>query len=930
MALVDSKKFSDKLEAPRVSRAICVLGPPGIENPDFQPLKHHKIAVLLTYLAVHRSASRERLTGLLWPELTQQKASTNLRGALHKLKTLAPGAIEKDGDQISLCLSWEVDLNLLTQAKSHRERRRAARYQGTLCEGIVLPDCDELEQWLSQLREDTHCAVVSNLIELSKQWADIGQLDQAVEAARSAVSIEPHSELAHGQLIETLVASADFSAAKRQFERLKEVLAEEFGSEPSAETAKLLERRPRGQGPRSNVPSALSSFLGRSLELDWIHMALEEHRCVTITGMGGVGKTELCLEACRRLAETEPPAEGIWYVRQAPLVDGSLLREVFEQTVALPSKGGRFWDNLKDAHCLLFVDNCEHLLEPAAELLRELLETCPKVRVLTTSREALKLPGETVLCLEPLPIPESAEDLAALLESPSIQLLLERGRAVAPELSISEENASAFLEICQGLDGIPLALELAGARLGMLSPEQLALRLSDRFRLLKGRPGDESRQKTLGALLDWSYETLEPELKELFASLSVFAGNFDLSAVEDICLPHESDWEALERLSALVEKSLVTVVASGRVKRYKLLETVKQYARAYLTKDDLDRLMNAHLEYYLKIARRAEAGLSGNEQKRWVVRLDAELPNIRAAVRRAEGRSHRIAGALELCLAPVRYWQIRDLRTAVRKLLPIVLNEALAIETDSVLIIRAQRLLGEFATDQGDLEEGRLRIEESLCLAVRVGDKVGQAHAHKAMGNLDYCIGQFVAAKSSYGLALKLFLEYGDQEGATACHNNLGLVAFEVGDYGEAQVKLSQSLEQARATQDHRSVALSLTNLGHLALKQGKDLEAQSSFAEALRLYRQLHEYWNPTLQTLKGLAQLCLAREEWEKAAQFLVLARKVIRRTRITEFVSTRASMAELEKRLAEKVGEKLFETYSAQYQAQEFDELFETLGF
>jgi predicted ATPase/DNA-binding SARP family transcriptional activator len=909
---------------------LCVLGPPGLQTSTRRPLKHHKIAVLIAYLAVHGATSRERLTGLFWPEVPQQKASTNLRGALHKLKGLAPGSVETVGDQVRLSSAWEVDLCLLQTASTHKERRRAAKFQGTLCEGIQLPDCEELEQWLVQLREDTQCAILSNLLQLSEKWLKGGNLDQAVESARAAVSLDPLSEPAHTQLIKSLIESGDRSAATRQFKLLQQTLADEFGAEPSPETLQIMTIAAKSDAPQHNLPSSLTSFLGRDTEIGCIETSLASNRCVTVTGMGGVGKTQLCLEVCRRIVQMSAPSDGVWFVRLAPLLDPGLLTETLEQSVLLTRNRSQFWTALEKASCLILVDNCEHILEECCTFLKALLQRCPGVRILATSREPLKLPGEKLLRLEPLALPDVSEDLDSVASNPSVRLLLERGQAVAPDLALTAENAPAIVEICEGLDGIPLALELAGARLNMLSPEQLALRLSDRFRLLRGRPGDETRQQTLGALLDWSYESLEDELKELFIRLSVFVGSFDLCAVEDVCLAAESEWEALDRMTALVEKSLVTTVTQGKVMRYKLLQTVKQYARSYLKSEEKDTLWDAHLQYYLKVARRSETGLSGSEQKRWARRLDAEIPNMHAAVRRASGRPHRICDVLELCLAPRQYWQIRDLRTAVRRTLPAILEEASKLGARSELLIRGSRLLGELATDQGDLVEGERHLAHSLELSRSHQDPDGVGHAYKALGNLWYCRSDLEKAWDNYSKASEIFEKLNHAQGLMDCENNLGLVAFELGNFEASGLRLSRSLAQAKELGDQRSVALSLTNLGHLDVHQGRLPEAEARLTEALHLYRELGDYGHPTLQTVNGLSQLALLKREWRECSRFLILAQKVAKETRVMTIDSRRWSTEKLEETLKNEIGRAAWEAYCSEFQSLSTRELINQLGY
>lgn len=871
------------------TRLIKLLGPPAIEQQEVVPLKHSKVAALLAVLAVDGPASRERLSGLLWPDLPQKKASANLRGALHKLRSLAEGSLEANGEQLSLSPLWQVDLLRLRSARSRGERARAAQAKGLLCEGIQLPGCDELEQWLSQHRQLLQTEVVDNLLELSRLSSQAGDHEAALEAARSAVAHDQLSEPAHTRLIEVLMSAGDRAEASRQLQRLARIFQEELGIEPSPETFALLQTRPR---PRKghNLPARLTGFFGRQAEVEQVRQALDAHRLVTVTGIGGVGKTQLCLEVARHQLSQKCPADGIWLVRLASLSPGSPIDEALAAVLGLPVDS--LLEQLSDKQSLILLDNCEHLMPRVREQALELLQNCPEVKLLVTSREPLQILGEQIIALAPLPLPDSSLSVAELAKLPALELLMERGRSLAPDLVLSEENAGALCQICCRLDGIPLALELAGARLGMLSPQQLLDRLEDRFQLLKSPGAKEPRQSTLSAMLDWSYQLLEPEARELLASLSIFEDSFELVAVEQVCLPEVADWQVLERLTSLADRSLVvSFSARDGSRRFRLLQTVKQFASQLLSESDLQRLVLAHLRYYHSLAQRASVGLSSAEQQGWLPRLDRELPNLRAAAARSLSGSQLVELGVDTCLALERYWQIRDLRSRVRD----YLDRALQHPLDPALQARARRLAGELACDQGDLEQAAAQLERAASLVQAQAAPLEGARIWKARGTLHYCGGKLREARQSYGQALESFAAQSCDEGVAACHNNLGLVAFELDELEEAEGWMQLSLEAAQAAGDERSLALSLTNLGHLRLKQQRWPSAEKLLRQALGIYHELREYWTPTRETLLGLGQVFLHHHDIEAAGLVVGALKALAYQTRTAGLPSTRLSVEE-----------------------------------
>jgi non-specific serine/threonine protein kinase len=409
---------------------------------------------------------------------------------------------------------------------------------------------------------------------------------------------------------------------------------------------------------RHNLPLPTTSFVARAGELAQLEQVLRASCLVTITGAGGCGKTRLALEVAR--THVEQFADGVWLIELAPLTEASLVTQTIATTLGIPSTGRPAADvlteSLRSRQILLVLDNCEHVIEASALVIERLLRSCPGLRVLATSRERLDVPGEAIHRVTGLALPAedaTAEDVA---RSEAGQLFLERARRLVPDLALDARGAAAVARICRRLDGIPLAIELAATAARALSLEDLAVRLDDRFRLLRnaGRTAPP-RHQTLRAAMDWSYHLLDADESRLFRNLAVFAGGFALDAAEAV---HGAD--ALPVLLRLIDKSLVVVERRGRGQRYRLLEIVRQYAEEKLVgSGQAAALRDRHRDWYLALAEEAVTGLSGPDQIEWLERLETEHDNLRAALAWCQadpdGAEHeeRLAGALG------RFWRDR-------------------------------------------------------------------------------------------------------------------------------------------------------------------------------------------------------------------------------------------------------------------------------
>ena len=390
-----------------------------------------------------------------------------------------------------------------------------------------------------------------------------------------------------------------------------------------------------------NLPRPLTSFVGRTHELDALTALLSSTRMVTLTGTGGCGKTRLAIEVADRVADRY--ADGVWFVDLAPLSDPALVLPAIAQVLGIREEVARplattVVDAVRARHLLLVLDNCEHLIEGCASVAQLLLDACPRLSLLATSREALRIPGEISWRVPSLSLPQPEVNLSptTAAQSEAVRLFTERAIAVQPAFQLTVTNVQAVAQICHELDGIPLALELAAARMHVLTAEELAARLDRRFSLLTGGSRTARlRQQTLQATVDWSYDLLTPEEQTLFARLSVFAGGWTLDAAEAVGSGDDLAAEdVVNVLTRLVEKSLVVAQAlDDGTTRYRLLETLRQYGRTRLeTCGELARVQHRHATYYLTLAERAEPELIGSHQLRWLDQLEREHDNLRAAL----------------------------------------------------------------------------------------------------------------------------------------------------------------------------------------------------------------------------------------------------------------------------------------------------------
>ncbi len=615
----------------------------------------------------------------------------------------------------------------------------------------------------------------------------------------------------------------------------------------------------------NNLSQQVTSFVGRGKELTEIKELLTRTRLLTLTGSGGTGKTRLSLQVGADLLDGS--GDGVWFVELASLTDPGLVPPTVAGVFGLREEAGKpilqtLTEYLKGKRLLLLLDNCEHLLDACAKLADAVLRQCPQVVILASSREGLGIAGETTYRVPSLSLPDPRKPCtpASLSGFESVRLFVERALQAQTGFTVTDQNAPALASICHRLDGIPLAIELAAARVRSLSVEEINNKLDQRFRLLTG--GSRTalpRQQTLRSLIDWSYDLLSDTEKALLCRLSVFSGGWTLEAAEQVCAGEPvEEWEVLEVLTGLADKSLVTPEQREGATRYRLLETVRQYARDRLLESgDGEQWRDRHLACCLSLGEEAEPHLRGAEQQAWLERLETEHDNLRAALDWSSQDPGNAEAGLRLAGAVWRFWYVRGHLGEGRERLA----QALEADRADTPAARAKALhgAGGLAWSQGDYAAARELQEESLAIRRELGDRRGIASVLGNLGNVAQCQGDYAAARGLQEESLAIRRELGDRRGMASTLGNLAVVAAVQGDYAAARVLQEESLALFRELGDRGGIATALVNLGTVSQEQGDYAGARGRYEESLVLYRELGDR-RGIVQTLEDLATLAAA----------------------------------------------------------------------
>jgi predicted ATPase/DNA-binding CsgD family transcriptional regulator len=653
-----------------------------------------------------------------------------------------------------------------------------------------------------------------------------------------------------------------------------------------------------------NLPADASTFVGRRRELAEVKQLLGRSRLVTLTGVGGVGKTRLALRAAAELRRAF--ADGVWLVDLSRLADPGLLAQAVAEALQIRDHSSRpalavLADHLRDRQLLLVLDNCEHMLEESAVLADTLLAAAPQVRIMATSRQGLNIRAEHIMPVPPLSLPEQGQPppaLPALTQFEAVVLFVERANAALSDFAVTETNREAVVEICRELDGIPLALELAAVRLRVLSAQELAKRLDDRFRLLTGaRKAETRRHETLRALIDWSFDLCAADERLFWARTAVFAGSFDLEAAEEVCCGQGLDDEDVVQLvSQLIDKSVILKEEHSTGVRYRLLETIRQYGLERLAESGEEEwLRRRHRDHYLRVAARANQEVFGPHEVEWFSRLKVEHADLRAALTFCRTDPDSVEDGLRMATNLLYHWItsyfLGEGRSWLDSMLavaaPATANRAAALWTNSWLAII-----------QGDVPAATWMLAEARSLAADLGEQSSLGYAElfsgfvamyggdaaTALGYYDEALARHRAIGNGHGEALTLirkamalsFLGDADrsialgEECLAVCegsgdiwHKSYALIALSIevwrqGDTRRAAELACQSLDYTRSLDDLLGIALNLEVLAWIGA-------SERQFERAGRLLGILRTVWRSVGSPLSGYGHLAAYREECE-----------------------------------------------------------------
>jgi predicted ATPase/class 3 adenylate cyclase len=655
----------------------------------------------------------------------------------------------------------------------------------------------------------------------------------------------------------------------------------------------------------NNLPLQLTSFIGREDEIENVKSLLDVHRLATLVGTGGVGKTRLALQVGADLLDRYE--DGVWFVELAPLSDGTLIVSELAPLFGVQGTDDRplveaLVAALRSKHALLIIDNCEHLVDPAAEIIEKILRACPNIRVLATSREALKIAGETV------------HRVASLKEDAAVELFSERANAATDSFSLTPQNRPTVAKICRRLDGIALAIELAAARVRAVDVDELFTRLDERFRILTG--GSRTalpRQQTMRALIDWSYDLLAPAEQALLRRVAVFAGGWTLDAASGVCADEDVQaWDILDQLTSLVDKSLVVAdmneaVAGSAKLRYRLLESTRQYAAEKLAASgERERLRRRHAEYFAQVARRSGASWSTTPTRTWIAPLDIEIDNLRSALdwALAEKQDPEIGGVLASELWP--FWfelgmsaeGLRYIEAALERedalskptlaqlwyAHSVCLNALFAKARDSAVrakqyyqelgdiagTMRAQIRHGETLTRLRLPDEAVGELTEALKFFSDTGDRRWANYALSSLSRNALWRGDVQLARDRSAQVLIEARSQGDDRLTSVSLNNLAEREFSIGNVGRAIELARESLAHDRNRKDAAALGFGLINLAAYLLSQGELDEARNLAHEGLR---RASDVQNSVLIAcaIQHLASIAAIRKDYECAALLL-----------------------------------------------------------
>jgi predicted ATPase/DNA-binding SARP family transcriptional activator len=634
----------------------------------------------------------------------------------------------------------------------------------------------------------------------------------------------------------------------------------------------------------NNIPVHLTSFIGRKREIAEVSQLLQINRLLTLVGAGGSGKTRLAAEVGRELVDAYEDA--VFWVELAPLTDPALVPQAAANAIGLRENSpleltAALVDYFKERKALLIFDNCEHLLAACVGIIDKLLTGTSSLQVLATSRERLQIPGEAIYLVPSLSTPtlerKNAPSADRLLEYEAVRLFCERARSVEYTFQFTDQNAPAVAQVCIRLDGIPLAIELAAARAKILTVEQIAARLDDRFNFLSTGSGSLlPRHQTLRAAIDWSYDLALPKEQILFRRLCIFAGGFTIEAAEDICSndPQYKDGilskEVLDLLARLIDKSLVQAETRNKKEaRYRILETIRQYGEEkLLLAGEETAVRKRHQQWYLELAERIAPTTFQQQESAWLETLESEHYNLRQALEWSISQENETDAAIRMAAALHYFWHLHGHWQEGRSYLKRALKQARR-DCDPIPLAKAYNGAGLLAWDQGDYIEAVPWFEKSLAIWRKLGDQKNMTRSLNYLGAVAWLSGEFQAAQDWLGESIKIGREFRYEEELALALGLRGVVERDQTHYEQATTLLQESIALCRKAGSKSIMADSLDTLGGVLSLQGDYDGANKVLAESLELARELGNLWGASFSTYK-LALVALKQRQYPQAAAF------------------------------------------------------------
>jgi predicted ATPase/DNA-binding SARP family transcriptional activator len=822
---------------------------------------------LLAYLVLQPATAqpRDKLAGVLWPDSAEENARSSLRHALWRLrKAIGDKYLQTDNSQITIVPGPGIRLDYSAFEADPRDQPVASllsvvsTYHGELLPGFY-------EDWADLARNRIEAAFQTWIRTLLEKLIGAGRWEEVSEWSERWISFGHAPEPAFRALMQAHAARGDAAAIAATYQRCVEALSKEMGLHPSPETEALFNQLAGGERPfdtsdagpstalrqrraRHNLPASSTPFIGRQRDLDALEELIQQEsvRLITLTGPGGIGKTRLALETAGLLVGSFE--DGAWFVDLAPVGDPGLTISTIAATLGVTERGDQpIIDSLKsflaDRQLLLVLDNFEHLVR-VAPAVSHLLAAAPAIKVLVTSRERLRLQGENDFPVSPLQVPDlSAASVDALHGFEAVRLFEDRAHAADRAFSLTDANAADIAQICRRLEGLPLAIELAAARIPLFTPNLLLERLETRLGTLTvGRRDAPARQQTMRSALEWSYSLLEEEERCLFNRLGIFTGGWMLEEARAVCqdgLPID----LVDGVSSLLDKSLI-FRDNSTIGRFGMLEVLREFAMEKLrASDEYDDIAARHAKAFSRLAARGREAIEGPDYLPWITRLEVEHDNLRGALRWTGLGEKNLPLALRLVADTSSFWVLRGYLTEGYANTSTVLSRT-GFDTDPLLLARATLAAAWLAYRLNHLDDARRLSMRGLELAQQIDDPILTGEALCQLGNVDTELGDYDSSPEKFRQAQALYRQASNLRGIAESDVNLAWVLIRTGDTEPAKPYLREAMKIFEEIGNQPGLGFALSALGEVCLRKGMLEEAQAHLRRSLEVRETLGDKW--------------------------------------------------------------------------------------